>query len=334
MSSATLPNGFPAVREPRTGPRTADQLAALDALERIAIMQAAAVAPAPRIAPAAPGRRRRAVLSLLIAAAALALSASPGPVSASDIGRYGTPFCQPNGWTWIQVSPRLTAHDSAGSCVEVPSKTRAAMTVTRAPENGSFPNISSGYELGLSGCPSAYDMRRGLCLKYPDRVGGNWDPVASVKAWDAPGYEGNLAFDTWFSARPGNTSFQARCSTVLSKAATEVMIWLAHPGDFSGVPSGAYSVRIGGRVWHVDEWTTRNHCPPGEGWRLVIFMAPRITDGTVSVHNLKLNNFFGYAVRAGWLRDDEYLTAVDLGFEMDHGGTGNAIEGYTLKAGR
>jgi hyaluronan synthase len=40
MSSATLPQGFPAVREPYTGPRTGDQLAALDHLERIALEQA------------------------------------------------------------------------------------------------------------------------------------------------------------------------------------------------------------------------------------------------------------------------------------------------------
>ena len=332
MSSATLP--FPAAREPHTGPKTGDQLAALAVLERIALMQAAAVmAPVPRASPAP--RRRLAVLVLLIAAAALVLSASPGPATAQDVGTYGSPFCGNNAWTWIQTTPRLTAHDSAGSCIEVPSKTRAAMTVTTAPENGSFPYIGSGYQLGLSGCPSAYDVKHGLCLRYPDRVGGNWDPVASVKAWDAPGYAGNLAFDMWFSAKPGNTSFQGRCSTVLDKADTEVMVWLAHPGDIAVPDTGRqYQTWIGGRRWKVDEWETSNHCPPGQGWRLVLIMAPRLTDGTVSVHNMKLNLFWKYAAAHGWLRDDEWLDSVDLGWEMRSGGKGNTIEGYSLRAGR
>jgi hypothetical protein len=330
MSSATLPHGFPAVREPHTGPRTSDQLMAL---ERIALMQAGALA-VPQAPPVTP-RRRLAVLVLLIATAALILSAPPGPAGAQDVNRYGAPICDRNGWTWIQAVPRMMAHDSAGSCIEVPSKTRAAMIVTTAPENGSYPNISSGYALGLSGCPSAYDVRHGLCLKYPDRVAGNRDPVASVKAWDAPGYQGNLAFDMWFSAKPGNTSFQGRCSTVLSKADTEIMVWLAHPGDIAVPDTGhQYQTWIGGRRWKIDTWETFNHCPAGEGWRLVLIMAPRLTNGQVTVHDLKLNLFWKYAIKNGWLRDDEWNTAIDLGWEMDHGGTGNAIEGYSLRAGR
>ena len=344
--TATIP--FPAAREPRTGPKAGDQLAALAVLERIALEQAAArmsSAPTVPMIPVTPNAHPRAtfaasvprvaVLALLIAAAALVLSASPGPASAHDVGTYGSPFCGNNNWTWIQTTPRLTAHDSAGSCVEVPSKTRAAMTVTTAPENGSFPNISSGYELGLSGCPSAWDMRHGLCLEYPDRVAANWDPVASVKARDAPGYQGNLAFDMWFSATSANTSFQGRCATVLSKADTEIMVWLSHPGDIAVPDTGRqYQTWIDGRRWKVDEWETSNHCPAGEGWRLVIFMAPRLTNGTVTVHGLKLNAFWRYTIRRGWLCDDEWNTAIDLGWEMDRGGKGNTIEGYTLKAGR
>lgn len=310
----------------------------LEHLRQVAIDQARGRARSHRGRHRKPGTAQKAAAyarGAAFAAGVAALALPAVPSGAQDVHTYGRPFCGVNAWTWLETVPRMEAHDSAGSCVEAPDARKAKLTVTRAPENGSFPNISSGWALGLSGCPSAYDMRHGLCLKYPDRVAGNWDPVASVKAWLAPGYEGNLAFDTWFAAKPGNTSYQARCSSDLSKAGTEIMVWLAHPGDIAVPDTGRqYQTWIGGRRWKIDTWETFNHCPAGEGWRLVIFMAPRITDGTVAVHNLRLDPFFSYAVRSGWLREAEYLTAIDLGWEMDHGGTGNKIEGYTLRAAR
>ena len=334
--TATLPEGFPAaVCE-------GDQLAGLAELERIALLQAerslscSPPPPAPR-AWRVPRRaaRRGAAMLMLLAAAALALYGAPGPAGAQDVRTWGKPFCGTNAWTWIETDPRLVAHDSAGSCVEVPDPRKAQLVVTQAPGNGSFPNIGSGFGVGGDSCPSYADRKAGLCLRYPARVAGNWDPVASVKGWLAPGYEGNFAFDTWFSASPRSTSFQSRCSTVLSKADTEIMVWLAHPGDWQPrSPYGYYTTRVDGRMWHVMEWETTNHCPSGEGWRLVIYTAPRVTGGTVSVHNLKLNDFWGDSIRRGFLRDDEWLDAIDLGWEMDWGGTGNAVEGYTLRAGR
>src|ERR1700760_256579 len=73
-------------------------------------------------------------------------AAAEGPQT--DTRQYGVPFCGPNAWDWIKTKPRFVAHDSAGSCVEVPKAGQVAMKVTKAPENGSFPNISSGWQLG------------------------------------------------------------------------------------------------------------------------------------------------------------------------------------------
>lgn len=304
------------------------QAAGLEALRKIAVEQARG---------RARDRRRRpwtrAFKSAAVAAAiAAVLAVAPNGASAKDVGTYGTPFCGKNAWSWLETTPRMQVHDSAGSCVEAPSKYRAAMTVTKAPNNDSYPNISSGSELGLSGCPSAYDAAHGICLHYPDRAGGNQNPIASVRAWNAPDYQGNLSFDMWFSPRHETGSYQSRCSSDLSKSYTEIMVWLAHPADLAY--SSGYTTRIGGRRWHVMEWATAHHCPPGQRWRLVIFMAPRMTDGPVTVHNLKLNDFWRYSIGQGWLRNSEWNTAIDLGWEMHHGGTGNTISSWTLRSGR
>jgi hypothetical protein len=38
-----------------------------------------------------------------------------------------------------------------------------------------------------------------------------------------------------------------------------------------------------------------------------------------------LNPLFRYAISRGWLSPDWYLTAIDLGDEITHGGTGTKI---------
>ncbi len=258
----------------------------------------------------------------------------PGAGAAPDNDKniYGAPFCGPNAWDWIKTAPRLVAHDSTGSCVEVPRSGQAAMKVTTAPENGSFPNISSGWQLGENSCPSGADKQPGRCFRYPVKLAADGDPVATVRGLTTPGYVGNFAFDTWFEPRAASTSFEDRCSTVLSKAGTEVMVWLSHPGDLQPAsPDGYYTTLIDGHWWHVWEWVSPDHCPRGEGWRLVIFTAPRVTNGAVTVRNLKLNGFFDYAAGQGWLREKEYLMAIDLGWEMKQGGVGNSINYYSLR---
>jgi hypothetical protein len=272
-----------------------------------------------------------AVIALVIVWALLAVAGAKGAVApASDVHRYGSPFCAANAWDWTETVPRMTVH-AGGSCVNVPDEAKAAFTVT-SPEPGTFPNIASGYELGLDSCPSASDLRGGLCDRYPVTLGKEGEPYATVKARLAPGYRGNVAFDDWYSPAASRTAYSGRCSANLGTAYTEVMVWLAHPGDYPGSP-GDYSARLDGRRWRVMTWETTTGCPPGQGWRLVIFEAPKITAGLVNVHHLKLNVFSGYAIRQGWMGGSQYLTAIDLGFEIHAGGAGNAIDNYSLTGG-
>ena len=58
------------------------------------------------------------------------------------------------------------------------------------------------------------------------------------------------------------------------------------------------------------------------------FIAPQVSEGTVSVRNLFLNPFFSYAIARHWLRGGDYLMAVDQGAELTHGTM--RVEGYAL----
>jgi len=250
---------------------------------------------------------------------------------AAGVVRYGSPVCGPNEWVQLQTAPRMAVHDAPGACVTAPGKTRAAMTVDTS-AGGGFPNISDGIELGHDSCPSAADMREGLCDRYPVALGREGEPYATVKATLAGGYAGNVAFDDWYSPSSARTSYADRCSAHLGDDYVEVMVWLAHPGDYPGTARD-YTTWLDGRRWRELSWETSTGCPRGEGWRLVIFEAPRVSDGVVVVHHLKLNVFSGYAIREGWMGGSQYLTAIDLGFEIHAGGAGNAIDSYSLTGG-
>jgi hypothetical protein len=276
------------------------------------------------------GRRRFAGMAAASAMALLLAGAGDAPASVVPRYRYGSTFHQ--GFVWIRLPGRdLIAH-AAGAYVQVPAVGRAAMSVRASQAvEGHFPNISSGceaYDCTLTGKP-------GAAFDYPVRVRDDGDPVATVAGRTTGGYAGNLAFDLWLSAAPQLSSGPSNpgvCAPLrdLGAADTEVMIWLAHPGDYAVTSRRAYGVEIGGRRWHVDEWATPDGCPSGDYWRLVIFMAPRITNGRLAVRGLKLGDFTGYSDRMGWSSRREWLDSINLGWEMRAGGAGSAIDRYDL----
>ena len=116
-------------------------------------------------------------------------------------------------------------------------------------------------------------------------------------------------------------------------ASTEIMIWLSHPG--LGPRSSNlryYPVTIAGHHWRVTvglasggHGITAAH---PNGWNVVNFIAPQVSEGTVSVRNLFLNPFFSYAIAHHWLQGSDYLMAIDQGAELTHGTM--RVAGYAL----
>lgn len=265
---------------------------------------------------------------LALALAAIIIPLAAASANAVDVDSYRKPFCG-TGWDWTETAPRMIVHADK-SCVEVPIENKASFSITTG-IGGGFPNISSGIEQGEN-CPSAADQKDGLCDLYPVQLGKEGEPYATVNATLKPGYAGNVAFDDWYSPTAARDTYAGRCSKNLATADVEIMAWLAHPGDLVGSPSG-YTTWLDGRRWRVLTWETGTGCPAGEGWRLLIFEAPKVTDGTLVDHNLKLNVFSGYAIGKGWMKGSWYLDAIDLGFEEHNSVAGDAINSFSLTGG-
>lgn len=211
-------------------------------------------------------------------------------------------------------------------------------TVTSAPAGQwSDPYITTGYDVSLNsqlcnsrvlpGGRGAY----GWSYALPVRLGRTGRIVASVHDVTSAGFRGDTGFDIWFEPDPGITTYKQMANQ--GAAATEIMIWLSHPG----LPPRSsalryYPVIIDGRHWQVAVGlASRGHgrtAAHPNGWNVVYFIAPRVSEGTVSVSKLFLNPFFSYAIVHHWLRAGDYLMAIDQGGELTRGTM--AVVGYAL----
>jgi len=274
-----------------------------------------------------------ALLAALIPAVANAsatptVSVVPSSLANTDADAYHKPFCG-TGWDWTETAPRMIVHADK-SCVEVPIENKASFSITTS-IGGAMPYISSGYAQGSNGCPSAADQADGLCNLYPVQLNHEGEPLVTISATLKPGYAGNVAMDDYYSPVESRASYSDRCSSNLADAYVEVMVWFAHPGDLAGKYS--YTTWLDGRKWQVETWETTTGCPKGEGWRLLIFMAPRTTDGTVTVHNVKLNVFTGWAIAHHMMTGKWYLDSINAGFEEKNKVAGESIDSYSLTGG-
>lgn len=262
---------------------------------------------------------------------------SPGVVSPNaGVANHGQEICpspsNPNPWVGINGTPRLRAI-SAGACIVVPTDGHVGMTIERMPNNGqrfTYPNISSGYQLGQYDCPEM--TNKSMCPTYPVPFVKDGYPTLTISEYSVTNYDGNLSSDEWLMPSATDTDYASRCALPGVPSAVEVMIWYVHHNDIA-IPdtAGQYSTRIDGRRWKVYMWRTGSGCPAGEGWRLVIIMAPRLNNGNLVVRHVHLNKFYSYVMHRGWVSKSYYLTAQNVGWEMLSGGVGNRIINVTLK---
>lgn len=246
------------------------------------------------------------------------------PASASGVSVHNGNICGANAWTYISIVPRLKAHDSAGTCISA-EKNHADFQVTRITRQigWQYPNLSDGWELSESGCPSAGDMSAGLCSRLPVRwaAGADGTPAVSGADYLAPGNQ-NDSFDIWLAPSSTHTSYTENGGD------TEIMIWLAHPGADAHA-SFLRHVSISGQEWGVMSWEARD-ASTGQSWRYVAYVAPRETGGNLSYRDLWLNEFFRDAAAHGWLPASYWLIAVDKGFEINSGGLHDNVHAYSV----
>jgi hypothetical protein len=252
---------------------------------------------------------------MLVLGFAVTANASVNPDT--DTGTHNGQMCGSNSWSWINTSPVLKAHDSAGTCID-PEEYHADFSITKVTQQigWQYPNISDGYELGDSGCYTG-----AVCDSFPVQWENDGTPVASGTDYNHPGGTYNDSFDIWLAPVQGQTSYQDRHNDV------EIMIWLDHPG----INDTSHYVRyetIDGTRWGVMTWTAGSG---SQQWRYVAYLAPRTSYGTVKYSGLWLNPFFRDASAHGELGSAYWLIAIDKGFELVSGGAGNNITQYNIQ---
>jgi hypothetical protein len=277
-------------------------------------------------------------LSILTAAVAAAVIASAlSAVAATAVASpAGSPVSGPSGWACSYTNPEYMIHSGGATLSVQPGK--VGFTVTSAPPGQwSDPYVTVGYNGGLNSelCNSRVlpgtGGKYGKSYAVPVRLGATGPIAAWVHDVTSADFRGDTGFDIWFEPSPAVNSYSQMANQ--GAAATEIMIWLSHPGLPPQSSALKYfPVKIDGRRWQVvADLASRGHGKTAahpNGWNLVTFIAPRVSEGTVSVSNLFLNPFFSYAIARHWLLGNDYLMAIDQGAELTRGTM--QVAGYAL----
>jgi hypothetical protein len=183
-------------------------------------------------------------------------------------------------------------------------------TVTRSSAGGgngepvAYPDIFLGCSWGLcsphSGLPRQVDRLRSLVT--------TWHTVQN-----APG-QWSVGYDIWFN-RTHRVSGQ--------DDGAELMIWLNSKG-FS--PNRWPVVMVDHIAWHLAHWVTG---PAGRRWNYVQF---RRVHATTHVERLNVQPFIRMAERYGFVRRTWWMTSVEAGFEIWHGGAGLGTTSFWARA--
>jgi hypothetical protein len=284
-----------------------------------------------------------AAAAVLVPALAAGAAVSGAAVAGASVGgalALHAPISGTNGWTCSYTSPEYMIHSGGATLTVQPGTATFTVTGIR-PGRWSDPYITAGYDVDLNselcnsrvlpGSDPSHGWKHGLSYALPVRLGATGAIVTTVHDVTSRDFRGDTGFDIWFEPTPDITTYNTM--TNQAAASTEIMIWLSHPGlEPQSSNPRYYPVTIGRRRWQVTaDLASGGHGKTAahpNGWNVVYFAAPQVTEGNVNVSNLFLNPFFSYAIARGWLRRGNYLMAIDQGAELAHGTM--RVAGYTL----
>lgn len=253
-------------------------------------------------------RRGAAATAALVLGAGTAVAASAGPAGAvSSPPRStcsNTTFPAGGGEFLVQ---RNEYASSAPECVTSDGGPDFTVTASGISNTGGAPGAFTSL---YTGCHYGHCSASGLghapvreMYLIPGKV-----RISMTSSTPAPGYTGNVAFDTWMSTTGKAPAGKAK--------GTELMIWLGRRGGVQPAGSSHGTVTAAGRTW--DLWLGKHRHDAGY---TVTFLSPR---NMTSLRGADLNQFAQYVTDHGWASQDWYLTAVDSGYEIWKGGTGLA----------
>ena len=153
-----------------------------------------------------------------------------------------------------------------------------------------------------------WDAPRNLVADFPFHPGAKTMVVDYDITLEATGVY-NLAFEVWpVSALPGNKD----------TIASEVMFWIAHAGQ-TLAPAGHVegTIDVGGTTF--DMYVNRNHSDASGAnantWPYIAFAART----AVLKGPLDFGAFFDYLMQKGLLKQDQWITGIELGNEIQTG---------------
>jgi hypothetical protein len=181
---------------------------------------------------------------------------------------------------------------------------RASFTITRTWQHGDwgYPNISSGWEWNRYSCTGG----GGACFRYP--VQEQHDGMPLTSAGVSMRGSGIADYDIWFNrtdAHPGQDN------------GAEILLWMRRPGV--GMHNVVADVSIEGIRFTVLRWVAYAH---GVSWNYVAYVCDNQQS---NLRNFWLNGLFRDAIRRHYLSPYWWLTGIDLGDEITHGGAGSVI---------
>jgi Glycosyl hydrolase family 12/Cellulose binding domain len=239
-------------------------------------------------------------------------------IGAAAFGSFGigaaradTVICDTLGTTTIQNRYEVMNNnwgDTTTQCITVTSTGFAITTASHnKPTNGapgSYPAVYYGCHWGTCSpgtvlpkpASSESGIQTSVSMSYP--TSGTYD----------------AAYDIWYdpTARTNGQNTGA-----------EIMIWLNKVGSIQPIGSVVATVSLAGATWNVWEGVGTGN---GASWNVISY----VRTSTTSSAGFAPSTFFNYAVSRGYAQSSWYLTSIQAGFEPWVGGTGLAVNNFSV----
>jgi hypothetical protein len=155
-----------------------------------------------------------------------------------------------------------------------------------------YANCSANSGLPMQASNSAFNsVRTSVSMSYPGS--GTWD----------------AAYDVWFDPTPRTDG---------QNTGAEIMIWLNRQGSIQPVGSQVGTATINGATWNV--WFGNI------GWNVISY----VRQSSTTSMDFLVNDFYGDAINRGYAQRSWYLTSIQAGFEPWVGGTGLAVNNFSV----
>jgi chitodextrinase len=197
-------------------------------------------------------------------------------------------------------------------CIDV-NQSGPGFTIIESQHNNTG-GTPAAYPSMIFGChwaatPADCSAGSGLPMQATNPAFNSVSTSVSVTYPSNSSYRWNASYDIWFDPTP-RTNGQV--------TGAEIMVWLNWTPGIFPVGSQVATVNLLGASWEV--WFGNI------GWNVVSY---RRTSPTTSL-NFTVNTFFNDAVNRGYAQRAWYLTSIQAGFEPWVGGTGLAVNSFSV----